>query len=97
MDCILQDEKYYLRSLGEDPRRDIADIRKDFPALADDIIFPDFFNENRYFSSVFRIASKGVRLWTHYDVSELICEYEHLQYHINILFYLIFPSMQNGT
>lgn len=64
-------EFYYLRSLGFDRRsRDIADIKKQFPHLADDIKIPDFFNENSFFSSVFRIASPGVQLWTHYDVMD---------------------------
>ena len=67
---FLQTENYYLRSLaGGDPRKDVADIRKDFPKLAEDILFPPFFEEDRFFSSVFRIASQGIQLWTHYDVS----------------------------
>lgn len=64
-------EFYYLRSLGFDRRgRSIADIKKEFPRLADDIQIPDFFDENSFFSSVFRIASPGVQLWTHYDVMD---------------------------
>ncbi|XP_078621175.1 tRNA wybutosine-synthesizing protein 5-like isoform X1 [Branchiostoma floridae x Branchiostoma japonicum] len=65
-----QDEKYYLRSLGEDPRKDKADIRTQFPELADDIIFPEFFAPSQFFSSVFRIGSPGVQLWTHYDIMD---------------------------
>lgn len=66
---ILQCESYYLRALGSgDPRKEVADIKKDFPELADDIQFPPFFEEEQFFSSVFRIASKGIQLWTHYDV-----------------------------
>ncbi|CAH1249299.1 TYW5 [Branchiostoma lanceolatum] len=65
-----QDEKYYLRSLGEDPRKDVADIRTQFPELADDIIFPEFFSPSQFFSSVFRIGSPGVQLWTHYDIMD---------------------------
>jgi tRNA wybutosine-synthesizing protein 5 len=64
-------EFYYLRSLGYDRRgRDIADIKKQFPNLASDIRIPDFFEESDFFSSVFRIASPGVQLWTHYDVMD---------------------------
>jgi len=64
-------EFYYLRSLGHDRRgRDIADIKKQFPSLANDIRIPDFFEESNFFSSVFRIASPGVQLWTHYDVMD---------------------------
>ncbi|KAM4626500.1 tRNA wybutosine-synthesizing protein 5 isoform 1-T3 [Discoglossus pictus] len=67
---ISEDEKYYLRSLGEDPRKDIADIRTQFPELAADIQIPQFFEEDQFFSSVFRISSPGLQLWTHYDVMD---------------------------
>ncbi|KAM3917390.1 tRNA wybutosine-synthesizing protein 5 isoform 2-T2 [Leptodactylus fuscus] len=67
---ISQDEKYYLRSLGEDPRKDIADISKQFPELAEDIRIPEFFEKDQFFSSVFRISSPGLQLWTHYDVMD---------------------------
>jgi tRNA wybutosine-synthesizing protein 5 len=64
-----QTEKYYLRALGDDPRKDIADVRVQFPTLAEDIKFPEFYPKEKFFSSVFRIASPGLQLWTHYDVS----------------------------
>lgn len=67
---ISEDEKYYLRSLGEDPRKDVADIRQQFPSLGGDIKFPAFFKEEQFFSSVFRISSPGLQLWTHYDVMD---------------------------
>ncbi|KAG8558888.1 hypothetical protein GDO81_017176 [Engystomops pustulosus] len=67
---ISEDEKYYLRSLGEDPRKDIADISKQFPELAEDIQIPEFFEKEKFFSSVFRISSPGLQLWTHYDVMD---------------------------
>ncbi|XP_069471899.1 tRNA wybutosine-synthesizing protein 5 isoform X1 [Ambystoma mexicanum] len=67
---ISQDEKYYLRSLGDDPRKDIADIRKQFPLLSEDIKIPEFFEDDQFFSSVFRISSPGLQLWTHYDVMD---------------------------
>ncbi|OWF51395.1 tRNA wybutosine-synthesizing protein 5-like [Mizuhopecten yessoensis] len=63
-------ENYYLRALGDDPRKDKADIHQQFPRLADDIKFPKFFPPEKLFSSVFRIASKGTQLWTHYDVMD---------------------------
>ncbi|XP_060085861.1 tRNA wybutosine-synthesizing protein 5-like [Ylistrum balloti] len=63
-------ESYYLRALGDDPRKDKADIHQQFPLLADDIKFPNFFPQEKFFSSVFRIASKGTQLWTHYDVMD---------------------------
>ena len=71
-----QDEKYYLRSLGDDPRKDVADVCKSFPKLSGDIRFPDVFDEKQFFSSVFRIGSKGIRLWTHYDVILCYCYLE---------------------
>ncbi|XP_067843909.1 tRNA wybutosine-synthesizing protein 5 isoform X2 [Heptranchias perlo] len=67
---ISEDEKYYLRSLGVDQRKDIADITKQFPSLAKDISIPEFFEKNQFFSSVFRISSLGLQLWTHYDVMD---------------------------
>ncbi|XP_053134592.1 tRNA wybutosine-synthesizing protein 5 isoform X2 [Hemicordylus capensis] len=66
---IAEDEKYYLRSLGEDPRK-IADLRKQFPVLADDIWIPEYFEKEQFFSTVFRISSAGLQLWTHYDVMD---------------------------
>jgi len=68
---LCKEEKYYLRSIGEDSRADVADIRRDFPELSDDITFPALFDAERFFSSVLRISSRGVQLWTHYDVCEL--------------------------
>ena len=65
---IKQTEKYYLRALGDDPRKDVANISIHFPELARDINIPDFFEPSQFFSSVFRMASKGTQLWTHYDV-----------------------------
>ncbi|NXC13559.1 TYW5 protein, partial [Corythaeola cristata] len=64
------DEKYYLRSVGEDARKDIADIRKQFPVLAEDVQIPEYFEKEQFFSSVFRISSAGLQLWTHYDVMD---------------------------
>ena len=66
------EEKYYLRSLGDDPRKDIADIHKQFPKLAEDFKIPNIFDEKSFFSSVFRISSSGVQLWTHYDIMDNI-------------------------
>ncbi|GFY78948.1 tRNA wybutosine-synthesizing protein 5 [Trichonephila inaurata madagascariensis] len=63
-------ECYYLRSVGKDARKDVADIRQQFPAVANDILFPNFVPKQDVFSSIFRIASKGVSIWTHYDVMD---------------------------
>lgn len=51
--------------------QDVADIRQQFPSLGGDIKFPAFFREEQFFSSVFRISSAGLQLWTHYDVRRL--------------------------
>lgn len=67
---VCKEEKYYLRSLGEDSRADVADIRRDFPELSADVSFPPLFDPERFFSSVLRISSPGVQLWTHYDVMD---------------------------
>ncbi|XP_030065848.1 tRNA wybutosine-synthesizing protein 5 isoform X2 [Microcaecilia unicolor] len=49
---------------------DVADIRKQFPELAEDIKIPEFFEKEQLFSSVFRISSPRLQLWTHYDVMD---------------------------
>ena len=68
---VTQTERYYLRSVGsEDAHKQVADIRRDFPELGGDVRFPALFDEDQFFSSVFRIASRGIQLWTHYDVRE---------------------------
>lgn len=64
----LQKERYYLRALGKDVRKDRANFSEQFPELAEDLEIPPIFPSNLFFSSVFRISSPGVRLWTHYDV-----------------------------
>ncbi|GAB1602796.1 tRNA wybutosine-synthesizing protein 5-like [Argonauta hians] len=69
---ICPEEKYYLRSLGDDPRSSIANITEQFPQLAQDLNIPDVFPSQSFFSSVFRIASRSTQLWTHYDVMDNI-------------------------
>lgn len=54
-------------SLWQEP----ADLSKQFPVLAEDFHIPQFFTADQFFSSVFRISSCGLQLWTHYDVSVL--------------------------
>ncbi|XP_031410017.1 tRNA wybutosine-synthesizing protein 5 isoform X3 [Meleagris gallopavo] len=70
INVLKNDEKYYLRSVGEDVRKDVADIRKQFPGLAEDVQIPEYFEKEQFFSSVFRISSAGLQLWTHYDVMD---------------------------
>ncbi|XP_067458996.1 tRNA wybutosine-synthesizing protein 5 [Thunnus thynnus] len=67
---LCEDESYYLRSLGEDVRKEPADLSKQFPDLAEDFHTPHFFDPDQFFSSVFRISSCGLQLWTHYDVMD---------------------------
>ncbi|XP_033842904.1 tRNA wybutosine-synthesizing protein 5 isoform X1 [Periophthalmus magnuspinnatus] len=67
---LCEDESYYLRSLGEDVRKEPADLKKQFPGLAEDFKIPEFFDPEQFFSSVFRISSCGLQLWTHYDVMD---------------------------
>ncbi|KAM4731460.1 tRNA wybutosine-synthesizing protein 5 isoform 2-T2 [Anableps anableps] len=67
---LAEDESYYLRSLGEDVRKEPADLSKQFPDLAGDFHIPRFFGPDQFFSSVFRISSCGLQLWTHYDVMD---------------------------
>jgi len=66
------EEWFYLRSLGTDPRKDVSDISVGFPELAPDFLAPPFVPDDAFFSSVFRIASPGMQLWTHYDVMDNI-------------------------
>ncbi|KAI5628537.1 tRNA wybutosine-synthesizing protein 5 [Silurus asotus] len=47
-----------------------ADLKKQFPDLAQDFHIPPFFDPEQFFSSVFRISSTGLQLWTHYDVMD---------------------------
>lgn len=69
---VCPEEKYYLRSLGDDPRKDISDVNVQFPSLAQDISIPKLYPEDRFFSSVFRISSAQGQLWTHYDIMDNI-------------------------
>lgn len=55
-------------SLSQEP----ADLTKQFPDLAEDFHIPQFFAPDQFFSSVFRISSCGLQLWTHYDVGVLL-------------------------
>ncbi|XP_062312400.1 tRNA wybutosine-synthesizing protein 5 [Osmerus eperlanus] len=67
---LSEDEWYYLRTLGEDSRKDAADLGKQFPVLVQDFHIPQVFQPDQFFSSVFRISSPGLQLWTHYDVMD---------------------------
>ncbi|KAI1095133.1 LCM-domain-containing protein [Rostrohypoxylon terebratum] len=70
MEEIEKGHKLYLRALSEDhPTDQPANIKLDFPQLADNFQLPDalsFVKENE-FSSVLRITGP-VNMWLHYDV-----------------------------
>lgn len=65
---VSQTEKYYLRSLSDNVRTQPALLSRDFPTLADDLEIPAFISAEQVFSSVLRLASPQLQLWTHYDV-----------------------------
>ena len=68
---LSETEVYYLRSLGNDSRgREVANFSQHYPELSNDFLVPKFLDEDSIFSSVLRVASKGVQLWTHYDVMD---------------------------
>lgn len=68
---LCENEVLYFRSISFDRRgREIADLSKHFPEIANDFNIPDLFNHDDFFSSVFRIASPGVQVWTHYDIMD---------------------------
>ena len=58
--------------MGEDVRKDPSNFQKQFPKLKDDLRIPPVFSVKQKFSSVFRMSSPGVQLWTHYDVMDNI-------------------------
>ncbi|XP_061649450.1 tRNA wybutosine-synthesizing protein 5 isoform X2 [Phyllopteryx taeniolatus] len=60
------EEKHADFFLCEEP----ADLWKQFPELAEDFHIPHFFEPGQFFSSVFRISSCRLQLWTHYDVMD---------------------------
>ncbi|TRY94189.1 hypothetical protein DNTS_028362 [Danionella cerebrum] len=70
-------DNFVQRAAGEKPSefficKEPADLRKQFPELAEDFQIPRFFEPEQFFSSVFRISSAGLQLWTHYDVMDNI-------------------------
>ena len=62
---------FYLRHVGEG--KDARSVRpallhEDFPDLAPDFTLPPLFDSERLFSSILRVSSARLRVWTHYDV-----------------------------
>uniref|UniRef100_A0A8H7K6M2 JmjC domain-containing protein n=1 Tax=Bionectria ochroleuca TaxID=29856 RepID=A0A8H7K6M2_BIOOC len=67
---IQQGGRLYLRALSNSkPSERPANIKEDFPALADDFIIPRevALVEENLFSSILRVSGK-VNMWLHYDV-----------------------------
>ncbi|KRY18480.1 tRNA wybutosine-synthesizing protein 5 [Trichinella patagoniensis] len=69
---LSKDEKYYMRALGSDHRKDAACIQTDFPYLMPDLQLPFLFDKDKIFSSVLRISSADIQIWTHYDIMDNI-------------------------
>jgi len=66
-------EMYYLRAVSEEnPRTKPVSLEEDFPTISKDFDLPDLLPQEKMFSSVLRVSSGGVRVWTHYDVMDNI-------------------------
>ena len=62
---------YYLRSIGENARKEPAHALRQFPSFEEDLTLPTaFWGENNYFSAVIRVSSGDLQLWTHYDAMD---------------------------
>lgn len=55
--CAVPLCRYYLRSIGVNPRKEPSDIAAAFPELAADLRLPQLFPPDRLFSSVLRLSS----------------------------------------
>ena len=72
IDKLNDNHKMYLRSMGDNPAKHIANFHLNYPELTNDFISP--IQLNNVFSSILRISAKNVQLWTHYDItSNLLC------------------------
>jgi hypothetical protein len=81
--------RIYLRSMGLKPNKQTADFYASYPELASDFIVPSFIPITKQFSSVLRVGSSDLKLWTHYDVTDnLLC---HLVGHKKVI---LFPPDQ---
>lgn len=67
---------FYMRAVSvSNPKKKPSCIYTDFPYLASDFFLPTAFDALKpsgeaYFSSVLRMSSSSLRLWTHYDVMD---------------------------
>lgn len=70
-DMARDGKRLYMRALSEDkPADQPADLRTDFPQLAEDFAIPDALSlvSESTFSTVLRMSGP-VNMWLHYDVS----------------------------
>uniref|UniRef100_A0A6B2LB82 JmjC domain-containing protein n=1 Tax=Arcella intermedia TaxID=1963864 RepID=A0A6B2LB82_9EUKA len=82
LDLILQSPevqkmRYYFRSIGENPRKEVSNVDKFSPELSADFKIPIQFEsiKEKLFSSILRISSQRIRVWTHYDVMDnILCQ-----------------------
>lgn len=63
---------FYLRSIGENPRKEPAHALNQFPSFKQDLTLPSAFwgAEDNYFSAIIRVSSGDLQLWTHYDAMD---------------------------
>ncbi|KAG2492262.1 hypothetical protein HYH03_009502 [Edaphochlamys debaryana] len=64
------EEALYLRSIGDNPRKEASNLSSAFPCLAPDVTIPALVPPGAMHSSVLRLSSPGLVLWTHYDVCD---------------------------
>lgn len=63
----------YLRSVASEKRgKKAANIRDDFPEIADDFIIPEYMSELDIFSTILRISTNNLQVWTHFDLYDNI-------------------------
>lgn len=70
-------KRYYFRTIGEDARKQPSDLRAVVPNLSKDFKVPEILKEadERQFSSILRMSSTNIRVWTHYDVMDnILCQ-----------------------
>lgn len=78
---LIEKNRYvYLRTVCKDPKsKRPASIDKDFPAIASDLRPPHYIpygdSHRLYYSSVLRVASANVQIWTHFDLYDnVLCQ-----------------------
>lgn len=90
--CIPPLCRYYLRSIGVNPRKEPSDITAAFPELAADLRLPRLFPPDRLFSSVLRISS-GM----HINILLLACKCHQLVFHRDQHMFRLLFLRENGS